>query len=197
MRDFLFPKKWISTEWANPFKNPIGQNSDGKILIADVHRAQQTDQKYKASLVNVPPGCTSRVQVVDVLINKPFKDEERSLFEDHFDQLVDGEINASQRRVLMTKWVGEAWSKVGKMKDSIIRSFKKCDLSMALYGSENDEVNFEGLPEYQVPSAFMQDNDYVLDDDHNSEKEDKDQGNAENEEEFEILIHSDLPIVTE
>ena len=32
-------KEWISTEWANPFKNPIGQNSDGKILIADVHRA--------------------------------------------------------------------------------------------------------------------------------------------------------------
>ena len=25
-------KEWISTEWANPFKNPIGQNSDGKIV---------------------------------------------------------------------------------------------------------------------------------------------------------------------
>ena len=154
-------KEWISTEWANPFKNPIGQNSDGKILIADVHRAQQTDQKYKASLVNVPPGCTSRVQVVDVLINKPFKDELRSLFEDHLDknldQYVDGKINASQRRVLMTKWVGEAWSKVGKMKDSIIRSFKKCGLSVALDGSEKDEVNIQGLPEYQMLSAFVQD----------------------------------------
>ena len=28
-------KKWISTEWANPFKNPIGLNVDTKILIAD------------------------------------------------------------------------------------------------------------------------------------------------------------------
>ena len=36
-------KEWITTEWANPFKNPIGQNSDGIILIADVYRAQQTD----------------------------------------------------------------------------------------------------------------------------------------------------------
>ena len=115
-------KEWISTEWANPFKNLIGQNSDGKILIADVHRAQQTNSvkelltKHKTSLVNVPPGCTSRDQVVDVLINKPFKDEVRSLFEDHLDknldQYVNGKINASQRRVLMTKWVGEAWSKV-------------------------------------------------------------------------------------
>ena len=200
-------KEQISTEWANPFKNPIGQNSDGKILIADVHRAQQTDsvkellKKHKTSLVNVPPGCTSRVQVVDVWINKPFKDELRSLFEDHLDknldQYVDGKINASQRRVLMTKWVGEAWSKVGKMKDSIIRSFKKCGLSVALDGSENDEVNIEGLPEYQMPSAFVQDNEYVLDDDDESEKEDEDKGNAVNEKKFEILIHSDLPIVIE
>ena len=36
-------KERIFTEWANPFKNPNGQNSDGKILIADVDRAQQTD----------------------------------------------------------------------------------------------------------------------------------------------------------
>ena len=36
-------KEWISTEMANPFKNPIGRNSDEKIVIVDVHRAQQTD----------------------------------------------------------------------------------------------------------------------------------------------------------
>ena len=116
----------------------------------------------KTSLVNAPPGCISRVQAVNVLINKPFKDKVRSLFEDHFDknldQYVDGKINASQQRVLMTKWVREAWSKVGKMKDSITLSFKKCGLSVALDGSENDEVNIEGLPEYQMPSAFLQDN---------------------------------------
>ena len=68
---------------------------------------------------------------------------------------------------------------------------------MALDGSENNEVNIEGLLEYQMPSAFVQDNEYVLDDDDKSEKEDEDKGNAENEEEFEILIHSDLAIATE
>ena len=197
-------KEQISTEWANPFKNPIGQNSDGKILIADVHRAQQTDSvktQTQTSLVNVSPGCTTRVQVLDVLINKPFKDEVHSLFEDHLDknldQYVDGKINANQRRVLMTKWVGEAWSKVGKMKDSKVLSFKKCGLSVALDGNENNEVNIEGLPEYQMPSAFVQDNEYVLDGDDETEKEDEGKGNAENVEEFEILIHSELTIVSE
>ena len=48
-----------------------------------------------------------------------------------------------------------------------------------------------------MPSAFVQDNEYLLDDDDESEKEDEDKGNAGNEEEFEILIHSDLPIETE
>ena len=79
----------------NPFKNPTDQNCDGKILMAYVHRAQQTDstkdplKKHKTSLVNVPPGCTFRVQVVDVLINKPFKDEVHSLFEDNLDKNLD------------------------------------------------------------------------------------------------------------
>ena len=48
-----------------------------------------------------------------------------------------------------------------------------------------------------MPSAYVQDNEYVLDDKDESEKEDEDKGNFENEEEFEILIHSDLPIVIE
>ena len=50
---------------------------------------------------------------------------------------------------------------------------------MALDGSENDEVNIEGLPEYQMPSAFVQHNEYVLDDGDESEKEDEDKGNAD------------------
>ena len=64
------------------------------------------------------------------------------------------------------------------MKDSMICSLKKCGLSVALDGSENDEVNIEGLPEYQMPSAFVQDNEYVLDDDDESEKKDEYQGHA-------------------
>ena len=46
---------------------------------------------------------------------------------------------------------------------------------------EYDEVNIEGLPEYQMLSAFVQ---YVLDDDDESEIEDEDEGNAENKKEF-------------
>ena len=60
------------------------------------------------------------------------------------------------------------------MKDSKIPSFKKCGLSVALDGSESHEVNFEGLPEYQMTSAFEQGNEKVLNDGDESEKENKD-----------------------
>ena len=82
-------KEWFNTEWSKPFTNPIRLK---KILIADVYRAQQTNRvkalltKKMISLWNLPSGCTSLVQVVDVTVNKPFKDEALRLFEDHLDK---------------------------------------------------------------------------------------------------------------
>jgi hypothetical protein len=191
-------KEWINTEWSNPFTNLIRSK---KILLADVHRAQQTDgvkallTKKMTSLCNIPPGCTSRVQVVDVMVNKPFKDEVRRLFEDHLDKnlesYVEGKISASARRVLMTKWVGAAWSKVGKMKESIVRSFKKCGLSVALDGSEDHEVNIEGIPDYQMPKPFVDDSFRLLDDD------DTDESDVESEYEFDFINDEEIPLVVE
>ena len=77
--DKAIMKKWVASDWANVFTNPHSALSMGKILVADVHAAQQTNavktvlHNYKTELVNVPPGCTSRIQPLDVCINKPFK----------------------------------------------------------------------------------------------------------------------------
>ena len=82
-------KRWTAQEWGNIFTNPATPNSSGKILVADVHTAQQTDgvkhllQKTKTTLVNVPSDCTSRVQPLDVVINKPFKNLIKEQFEKH------------------------------------------------------------------------------------------------------------------
>ena len=54
---------------------PQTTGSTGKTLVADVHGAQQTDgvkallKKKNTELVNIPPGCTSRVQPLDVSFN--------------------------------------------------------------------------------------------------------------------------------
>ena len=70
-------KSWIDEMWGSVFLNPPTPCSNGKILYADIHRAQQTDdvkgklKKVKTVLVNVPSGTTSRIQPLDVCINKP------------------------------------------------------------------------------------------------------------------------------
>ena len=50
-------------------------------------------------LVNVTPKYTSRVQCLDVVINKPFKNEIKEQFERHLDEnlndYVDGKLTVS------------------------------------------------------------------------------------------------------
>ena len=69
--------------------------------------------RKKTELINIPPGCTSRVQVVDVSINKPFKDRVRYQFEEHLNKNVTrymkGDIKVAERRIPLTQWVANAW----------------------------------------------------------------------------------------
>ena len=136
--------QWIREDWGNYFDNPPTPGSDGKILVADVHRAQQTPtvksllSKCKTSLVNIPPELTSYIQVLDVSINKPFKDEiikqSEKHVEENIDRYAEGKIPVSEHRILLPKWVADVDPAV------IIRGFKKCGYSVALDGSENDRV---------------------------------------------------------
>ena len=53
----------------------------------------------------------------------------------------------------ITEWVSTAWSEMSKKKDMINRSFKKCDITLALDGTENADLNIEGLKDYEMPPA--------------------------------------------
>ena len=80
----------------------------------------------------------------------------------------EGKLTASDRRVLLTKWVGRPWQEVSQNKDAIVRSFKKCGISLDLSGSENNEINIEGIPNYKMPSAdevFQDDVEFHLESD--------------------------------
>ena len=73
-----------------------------------------------------------------------------------------GRITANERRNLFIKWVGKAWEEISAKKDMIIRSFKKCGISVAVDGSEDDQINIETLNDYIVDES---DDDEATDDD--------------------------------
>ena len=164
--------EWIRKDWACFYTNKPTPSSTGKILIADIHRGQQTDAvkallvKAKTVLQNIPGGLTSYLQVVDVIVNKPLKESIRIQSEKHLndnsDKYTSGKITASERRVLITNWCGNAWSRVDK--DSIVRGFKKLGLSVELDGSESTLRNIPKLPMYKMSDMMDENAEYVVDD---------------------------------
>ena len=131
------------------------------LLVADVHRAQKTDailtllkHNCNTEVVFVPPGATSLVQPVDVIFNAPFKAAVDKLATEHLHDNVDkylkGEMCANERRVLLTKWIGQAWEEASSKNEMVRRSFTKCEISVAIDGSEDAQINIEGLADYSV-----------------------------------------------
>jgi len=61
--------------------------------------------------------------------------------------------------MLITQWAGEVWELLYKdLKESIIRSFRKCGITVALDGSEN--ISSDSDDEYE-PGSNSRDKDAV------------------------------------
>ena len=69
---------------------------------------------------------------------------------------MEGKLSASQRRLLMTKWVGQGWKKISGMNELIIRSFKKCSFLVALDRSKNGQVSIDDIPNYEMPQQYVE-----------------------------------------
>jgi len=64
------------------------------------------------------------VQPVDVVFNKPFQAAIEKMTtihpQENLNDYVTGKISASKRRILFTKWVGQAWEELSANKDMIV-----------------------------------------------------------------------------
>ena len=65
----------------------------------------------------------------------------------------EGKISASERRLLVTKWVDKAWLEVGSNRDMVVRSFERCGISLSLDGFKNGEIHIESIEEHELPTA--------------------------------------------
>ena len=110
-------------------------------------------QQLQGRACFVPAGTASLLQPVDVVFNALLKTAIDTMANNHLQKNLEdytrGKISASER-ILFTKWVGQAWEDISAKKNMIIRSFKKCGISVAIDGSEDAEMSIVGLEDYVV-----------------------------------------------
>ena len=58
-------------------------------------------------------------------------------------------ISAKERRILLTKWLGQAWEEVKKYKGFLRKSFERTGCLMATDGSTNNLIRPQGLKNYR------------------------------------------------
>ena len=66
--------------------------------------------------------------------------------------------------------MGRAWQETSRrLKDTVIRSFVKCGISLPISGSRDSEINIDGLPDYRMgESADIEEIEFFTDSDEES-----------------------------
>ena len=90
----------------------------------------------------------------NVVFNAPFKSKINAFatqhLQEHLNKYLHGKFTAGEQRVHFTKWIGEVWAEMTSKQEMIQRAFRKCGISVAVDGSEDDEIHIEGLEDYTV-----------------------------------------------
>lgn len=140
---------WLKVVWG---RRPGALSKKRNMLVLDAFRGHLTEQvkaqvqKMNGDLVIIPGGMTSQLQVLDVVVNKPFKDNLRKkytewLLSGNHALTPTGKIQKPAVR-LLCEWILQAWHAISP--ESIAHGFKKCCISNALDGSD-DDILWEGL----------------------------------------------------
>lgn len=136
-------KLWLQRVWS---RRPGGLLKKSSLLVCDQFRAHITESakilaaELKTHLAVIPGGLTSQLQPLDVSINKPFK----GFMREEWIKWIEAPTHdftptgRMKRPSISTvcEWVKKSWQKVKT--ETIVKSFKKCGISNALDGSEDD-----------------------------------------------------------
>ena len=157
-------------------KEVLLKHTKGKhcLLFLDSFRAHITDkvmkslEKSNVSVAVIPGGCTSKVQPIDVCLNKSIKDIVRGELEweafllekveegDH-----EGDVGATKTDI--AKWIHAANSLLDSQQELVVKSF--CGLSNKLDGSENHLIRCaKELPQFVIPYRTYEEESDIFDD---------------------------------
>jgi hypothetical protein len=182
-------------------------NSDSKlILVLDVwavHKSVEFRQFLRTHhprihLVFVPANCTSKLQVADVALQRPFKHGITSRFnmwaaQQFKKQIADDQLvglgesfGMKTIKPLVLQWSIDSWSAMKERKDLILRGWEKC--CIALYDVHDRSKRLEAVlavAEEKLELAFVPDGEeqeeqYEESDDEDSDKDELDLSKAIN-----------------
>jgi hypothetical protein len=137
---------WIENVWK---KRSDGISDPHSLLVLDSFRGHLVDpvkqklKDMKTMMAVVPGGCTSRLQPLDVAVNKSFKANLRSLWVQWMTSDEEKDLTKSGRYKrpsyeLVCRWTAIAWDKVDP--DLVRRSFKVTGISVRNDGLEDEEI---------------------------------------------------------
>uniref|UniRef100_A0A452GLF8 DDE-1 domain-containing protein n=1 Tax=Gopherus agassizii TaxID=38772 RepID=A0A452GLF8_9SAUR len=137
--------EWLEKVWN---KRPGALFKKPAMFVWDMFRVHKTDEvknvnKNMKTTLAIIPGClTSVLQLLDVCLNKPFKGRLRKMWSQWMcsgmakltkgGNLMKPEIN------LVSQWIKDAWVSIPS--EMIEKSYRKCCISNALDGSEEDTI---------------------------------------------------------
>ena len=168
----------------------LGRADGRRLLVLDSYPAHRTRYQevrealleLNVDMVYIPGGCTALAQPVDVSIAKPFKDAVRDTWvtwmrEDH-PLTAAGNLRQPTRQDVLS-WVGRAWHSIRP--DIIVTDFRRCAISNAMDGSEDDQT-LQWFPENIVVHLPTANNAPGYQEE---EEEEEEEGDADREEEGE------------
>ena len=172
--------KWIKEVWG---LRPGHLRNPKSLLVWDHFAAHLTDgvkqkvRQYNTNVAVIPGGLTGVLQPLDVSLNKPFKDGLRRRWKDWIGSgqqtfTKSNNMRAADLRLCAT-WVKESWDDIPK--EMIIKSFKKCCISNAMDGTEDDMIWEDRVrprgPENENPEVNNDENEEDSDDEEIDEDE--------------------------
>ena len=128
------------------------------IIVLDSFRAHLTDtvklafRRVNAAMAVIPGGCTSKLQPLDVVINKPFKDILRKTWEGFIRESVlamekDDSIERLRpvNKQTMVTWIKNATSEIASNREMVKKTFVVTGISPRINGADDHLVRSDEL----------------------------------------------------
>ena len=110
---------------------------ENSLLTFDAFSAHKTDEveakleQNKSDILMIPAGCTSKCQLMDVCVNKPFKANIRKCWVGYVAKMIDEKHDQipPPSRQHMVDWVEEAYNAISSDIGMVKRSFDVCGIT--------------------------------------------------------------------